>query len=129
MLENLDVNVADLRNFDKILFSNGHTEDVEVDEFKKFFIAWCFKLQTPTTYRDFVTLQRSVDRLYISVQEGFSQQNWLRLTRAALQKEELRDIKALSIKASAKHQASIKKLSSQCCVCFANVLLAHPMHL
>ena len=65
VLEELDVNGSDMRNFDKILFSHG--EDVDAHDFKKYFIAWCFKLQTPTAYRDFVTLQRSIDRLHIAV--------------------------------------------------------------
>ena len=93
MLERLDVNVADLRNFDKILFSNGHTEDADVEDFKKYFIAWCFKLQTPTTYRDFVTLQRSIDRLHeatdrLQNEELRNQQNEMKRSIEALSSQQ-----------------------------------------
>jgi hypothetical protein len=63
LLEDLDVDLDDLKNINEILFPSGSAKDISAKDFKNYFSAWCFKLQKPTTYRDVVHLQKSIDLL------------------------------------------------------------------
>lgn len=61
LTDDLDLDWVDLANIEKIIFAKD--DKLASKRFQKSFSAWCFKLQEPTTYRDVVQLQNSIDQL------------------------------------------------------------------